>query len=349
MKQKTPAHALGKAFLLFAVAAVACPLALRAQGAAELRPAARLPHQGAAQLAISGDTLAFATHTPFESSQVWVYRRLGADWHLEIVLAAPRKTRDLIFGASLALSGDTLVVGAPPEEALVYVRQSASGWVLQQELLAPESYTSPDFGATVAISGDILLVGAPSQLPDQTAGGVAYAYRLAGGVWHQSGFFFHPNDNFFGSLIALDGPLAAVGDAGGLYTFLLGDHGWAAQGSIPLAAGATLTSAALSGYTLAEGTTQNGVAVWQLAAGTWTQQTTLPVAAPLALQGGTLAAFTPDGTPQIYQRQGRHGAWLLTATLTEPVSDPEINSDIALSGGIVLASSSGPVWVFDID
>jgi hypothetical protein len=339
-----------EALLLLALAAAACPPALRAQAAPELRPAARLPHQGAAQLAISGDTLAFATRTPFESSQVWVYRRLGADWRLETVLAPPRETRNLVFGASLALSGDTLVVGAPPEEALVYVRQRASGWALQQELPAPESYTSPDFGATVAISGDILLVGGPSQLPDQTAGGVAYAYRLAGGVWHRSGLFFHPNDNFFSSLIALDGPLAAIGDAGGLDTFLLGDHGWIAQGPIPLAAEATLTSAALSGYTQAAGMTQNGVAVWQLAAGAWTQQTTLPaVAAPVALQGGTLAAFAFDGTPQIYQRQGRHGAWLLTATLAEPISDPGINSDIAVSGGGVVASSTGPVFVFDVD
>jgi len=78
------------------------------------------------------------------------------------------------FGWSVALSGDTAVVGAfghttPARErggaAFVFTR-SAGIWTLQAQLNPTISDCWDNFGQTVAISGDTALVGAPSRDTD---------------------------------------------------------------------------------------------------------------------------------------------------------------------------------------
>src|SRR5688572_20828002 len=81
----------------------------------------------------------------------------------EIKLLAPDPTGGDRFGASVEISGDTMVVGAPQNReganfgaAYVYVREN-DAWALEAKLLSPD--TRP-FGQTVAIDGDTIVVGA---------------------------------------------------------------------------------------------------------------------------------------------------------------------------------------------
>jgi hypothetical protein len=80
-----------------------------------------------------------------------------------------------LFGFKVALSGDTLVVGAPGESAVavpgdngapmagaVYVFVRTGGaWLQQAYLKASNAETGDNFGLSLAISGDTLAVGAP--------------------------------------------------------------------------------------------------------------------------------------------------------------------------------------------
>jgi hypothetical protein len=90
------------------------------------------------------------------------------------------------FGASLALKGDTLVVGDPPDTtAYVYQRHGLT-FTLEQKLTAAEATTSSQFGKSAAISKDVILIGAPGENAitnnfEVVSAGAIYAFR------HKSG------------------------------------------------------------------------------------------------------------------------------------------------------------------
>jgi len=92
-----------------------------------------------------------------------------------------------LFGWSVALSGDQLVVGAPryntagsatvKEGAVFFLSRDEGGpgvWGLSQTLTAVETNLSSEFGWEVSVDGDLLAVGAPNM----TAGSVAMAGRV---------------------------------------------------------------------------------------------------------------------------------------------------------------------------
>jgi hypothetical protein len=104
------------------------------------------------------------------------------------------------FGYSLAMSGGTLVVGAPAHDArgtdsgaaYVFVLGASATWVETQKLIPAELLTGDAFGWSVAIEGDLLVVGAPGDrrvnglpAPDADERGAAYVYRLVNGLWVQ--------------------------------------------------------------------------------------------------------------------------------------------------------------------
>ena len=66
------------------------------------------------------------------------------------------------YGTSVAISGDTAIVGAPQTgtgRAWVFVKTGAT-WTQQQHLTASDGVNGSKFGVSVAIEGDIILVGA---------------------------------------------------------------------------------------------------------------------------------------------------------------------------------------------
>ncbi|MBN2248067.1 MAG: FG-GAP repeat protein, partial [Coriobacteriia bacterium] len=68
------------------------------------------------------------------------------------------------FGSSVAVWGDTAVVGAPytsGERGAAYVFMRAGGaWTLRQKLIALDGAETDRFGWSVAIRGDTILIGA---------------------------------------------------------------------------------------------------------------------------------------------------------------------------------------------
>ena len=91
------------------------------------------------------------------------------------------------FGFSVAVSGDTAIVGATEEDArgtnagAVYVFQrdvgGAGNWGEVKKLLASDAQDFDLFGWSVAVSGDTAIVGAPGEDTGGVNAGAAYVFR----------------------------------------------------------------------------------------------------------------------------------------------------------------------------
>jgi FG-GAP repeat len=136
---------------------------------------------GCAPVAIDGDTIAIGSSGSATSNdRVLVYVRSEGVWALQQQLTLEDGTKFDNFGCSVAISGDTLVVGAPGRDdyrgaAYVFTR-SGSMWTQRAELQAADGQTASVFGFSSAISGSTIVVGAPFQNNER---GAAYVFGLS--------------------------------------------------------------------------------------------------------------------------------------------------------------------------
>ncbi|MEZ4462078.1 MAG: hypothetical protein R3E66_20630 [bacterium] len=140
------------------------------------------------------------------------------------------------FGASVAISGDTIVVGAPGESTVaagsgsvfVFVR-FGNAWMQQAQLKASNPDIDDAFGQAVGIAGDTLIVGAPHEDSeareidgDQTSNrqsdsGAVYVFERSGTTWTQTAYIKPANSDggqLFGSTVAMDGQTFVAGAPG---------------------------------------------------------------------------------------------------------------------------------------
>jgi FG-GAP repeat len=132
-----------------------------------------------------------------------------------------------LFGYSVAISGNTLVVGSPEayvgsvEQGAAYVFvKPTGGWSNLTEnakLVAPDGHQSDEFGHSVAISGNQIAVGAPDYSGSQTnLVGSAYFFReptlgWSGTITGISLGTGHSNGAEFGSSVGVSGNIVIVG------------------------------------------------------------------------------------------------------------------------------------------
>ena len=152
------------------------------------------------------------------------------------------------FGISVAVDGDTTVIGAEQHDigpnneqgaAYVFVR-SGSTWTQQAKLVAADG--SDLFGHSVSISGDTVIIGAYVDAIGTNAGqGSAYVFVRSGSTWAQQAKLVAadgtPNDHF-GASVAIDGETALVGvpqqtgGQGSAYVFLRSGASWMQQAKL---------------------------------------------------------------------------------------------------------------------
>lgn len=171
----------------------------------------------------------------------YVFARAGGAWSRQATLMADDGAFLDRFGTSVALAGDTAVIGAPEVDrdgesevgaAYAFVRDAAGAWAQQAKLGAGDGAGGDVFGSTVALAGETALVGAPGN--DALSVGAAYAFARAGGAW-DGGTKLTASDaaigDHFGEAVALAGETAVLGapnanvdpirDAGAAYVFAL--------------------------------------------------------------------------------------------------------------------------------
>jgi len=150
------------------------------------------------ELALNGDRLvAGAIHDDdagTNSGSVWVFERTGSSWTEQAQLMADDAAAGDVFGAGVALDGETIFVGAPvlagynPGSGFgaVYEFELVDETWTQQARLAPDTPVDGDgFGVRIAASGDTIVVGAPQDPHEGQFTGAAYVFVRDGATWTQ--------------------------------------------------------------------------------------------------------------------------------------------------------------------
>jgi hypothetical protein len=159
-------------------------------------------------IALQGDiALISATSRPFngepQGGAVYVFHRDAGIWSLEAQLFPAVSGYEITFGFSLALDGDTAVIGEFQENATVYQRSDGGIWTPMQSI--------PHRAWTAQISGDLMMLGDSNvDLGTSNVGEVATYIRSAG-IWQpQTPLTGTATDQGFGRAISFDGTLLAV-------------------------------------------------------------------------------------------------------------------------------------------
>ena len=181
-------------------------------------------------MAISGDTIVVGARlrddSGTDSGAVYVFMRNqgGADqWGFVKKLLASDSVAGDQFGTSVAISGDTVIVGTPLADfsgfanagaAYVFARNQggADQWGQVKKLIASDASNSDRFGSGVSISVDTVVVGAPTS---GGGGGAAYVYMRNQGGADQWGVMkkIVPSDvanGQFGTAVSISGDIVAA-------------------------------------------------------------------------------------------------------------------------------------------
>jgi hypothetical protein len=203
------------------------------------------PHDAfGASVDVDGDTLVVgATDSLGYSGSAYVFvGGGGAPWAQQQKLTASVPQPNEIFGASVALDGDTLVVGSPFDgdfgarsgSATVFVR-AAGQWSEQAKLQGIQPTANAWAGYALAIDGDTILVGSPTGSSAVTASVDVYVRN--GTTWVGQTHLISPSTGLtlFGNAVAVDGDTALVsepaanGFSGRVHAFLRTGSSWALQ------------------------------------------------------------------------------------------------------------------------
>ena len=118
----------------------------------------------------------------------YIYKRVQEEWKPEIKLTASDGGKHNLFGHSVAISEDRVLVGAHGNQSLgkfsgaAYLfARTARGWRLDQKLEAPDSRANKYFGFAVDLSSKRILIGARGDSPGRVLqAGSAYLFKRSG-------------------------------------------------------------------------------------------------------------------------------------------------------------------------
>ncbi len=156
------------------------------------------------------------------SGSVYVFKRVSGDWVQQLKLTAPDGAEGDVFGISIALDADTLLVGADLHDegakdagaAYVFTRVGQA-WHYQAKLTASDAGETDIFAVRVALSGNTALISArrdDDEVMGQDAGS-AYVFERQGNKWLQQTKLTAPDgaaDDRFGRGVVMAGNTALI-------------------------------------------------------------------------------------------------------------------------------------------
>ena len=168
---------------------------------------------------VSGTTIvAGAAFNPNSAGRAYVFKKTASGWAQAAELKGSDAGPGDCFGESVAISGATVILGAPgagcnaSNAGRAYVfTQSAARWKQTAELKGSDTVAGDAFGFSVAMSGNTILVGAygHGRLSSR-----AYVFTKSTAGWRQTGELRGSDTvagDWFGSSVAISGGTAVVG------------------------------------------------------------------------------------------------------------------------------------------
>lgn len=169
----------------------------------------------------------------------------GGVWTQTDRLFASAAPADDMFGQSVSISGDRILVGSPfaPDglavgEAHVFVRDPGGAWTREAILTASDAATNTRLGSSVALDGDTAAVFGLTGAGTAGARGGVYVFTRGPGGWSQQQILVPEGGIALGinesRMVSLSGDMIAAGapfdhthghEAGAVYIFRRGSDG----------------------------------------------------------------------------------------------------------------------------
>ncbi|HEY2568164.1 MAG TPA: hypothetical protein VGI25_02465, partial [Candidatus Udaeobacter sp.] len=297
------------------------------------------------RVALADDTLlvsAFTATVGGNTSQgaAYVFTESNGTWSESQKLTADDGGLFDNFGASVALDGSTLVVGANgatvgtnAAQGAVYVFTESNGtWNQTQKLTADDGAAFDNFGLSVALKGSTILVGSPqATIGANAAQGAIYVFTESNGTWNQTQKLTAndgAHNDSFGESVALDGSTALIG----AYNATINGHSF--QGAAYIFTESNSTWSQGQKLTASDGMTNanfgNAVA---LKAGS----------ALIGADGSTVGGNTYQGKVYLFTESGTNWNQSDTFIASDGAVDDYFGAALAWDGAIALISTPHPV------
>ncbi len=301
-------------------------------------------------VAVSGNTAVVGAYNARVANNdgqgaAYVYIRNGSQWEFQQKLTANDGAFNDIFGISVAIDGDTIIVGASHDNNQIngffhgsaYIFQRiGTVWTQQQKLLPADPSNQKEFGFSVAIFGNTVFVSA--QNDNNNFRWVSYVFERSGTTWTQKQKLSASDDqpaNGFGFGMVLQENIAFLGATnsgnlgqGQVYVFTKQNNVW-------------LESQILRA--------NDGLESDYFGAGLTACGNMLIVGAG----GDDVEGINNRGSIYIFERNGN--TWSQQTQIYNPhmISNENFGGSIACSDNMILASASfansdrGTVYVFE--
>ncbi len=190
---------------------------------------------------ISGDTAVIGAYcdeaTGSNSGSAYVYTNNNGTWEFKQKLTPDAGSTDYMFGSSVCIYNNDIVVGAPRYNgnvgcAFVFSLED-NNWVKKAQLIPNDAAPSNNFGQTVSIYDNTIFIGAP--YTNSKMGGVYTYNKTANGSWNYVSKIV-TNDgvanDLFGYSICIFGDKAIIGNpnydgrSGSAYVFKYDGSSW---------------------------------------------------------------------------------------------------------------------------
>jgi len=160
------------------------------------RTAKLVPSDGATgdhfgwSLDLEGDRLVVGAPHRGGRGAAYVFGRSGSGWRREAVLTAPAGSEADFFGFSVAVGGNTILVGAPrhedrgvPSGAVFAFSESGGSWTFSATLVPDDGAASDRFGRSVSLEGGWAAVGADGVDGNGLSSGAAFLFKEEATGW----------------------------------------------------------------------------------------------------------------------------------------------------------------------
>ena len=275
------------------------------------------------------------------SGSAYVFKRSGTSWAEEAKLLPSDGEAWDLFGSSVSISGDYIVVGAlwdggnSFQSGSAYVfKRTGTSWAQEAKLLPSDGAQFDQFGNSVSISGDYAVAGALWDDDNGIDAGSAYVFKRTGTSWAQEAKLL-PSDgaveDFFGRSVSISGDYIVVGAesdddngnlSGSAYVFKRTGTSWAQEAKLLPSDGAAGDrfgrSGSISGDYIvvgAESDDDNGnlsgsAYVFKRTGTTWAQEAKLlPSDGATGDEFGWSVSISGDYAVVGAQRDGDNGMW----------------------------------------
>jgi len=280
-------------------------------------------------VAIDGDTaLIGASYDEGGMGAVYVFTRTDGVWSEAQKLTADDGAANDWFGQSVALNGDTAVIGASQYlnfgngAAYVFARSNGT-WSQVQKLAASDGVGRDQFGISVAVDGNTALVGA---FGASFYAGAAYVFANDGGTWSETQKLTADDaatNSDFGVAVALQGATALVG--------AYGDASYQGAGYVFTNDGGTWTQA--QKLTADDGADNAHLGITVALDGD---------TALLGAEGATVGDNTHQGAAYVFNRSG--SVWTQAQKLTsdDGVAWDYFGRSVSVRNGAAIVGAYGP-------